>query len=294
MERLSHGFTAAVSHGMPHDCSDALFLSACEAMSSQPPVCGLAPAPVVTAFWTADDWRRLTNTSFNGTQRLPVLSWSGLRRWLHGHCRTLERAAPNLRFSRVRATAVRGLPADAFDEKDPTRQTVSSAAPLQTRQGRLAEEEDSALDLELLVHVMAPAVVSSIRASNFGSGVVYASSPALVLDLSGGCCRPAPTSCWPAQDGEPTLRPSCTHDAAACESGWWGCQLGHTYARAAALDAWRGVASRAEVAVHEWLYVALHVHSATYYHTMGQALPRLMWVRSRRSNAMASRPRALG
>ena len=53
-------------------------------------------------------------------------------------------------------------------------------------------------------------------------------------------------------------------------------------------------AMEAEVAVHEGLFVALHVHSTTYYHTMGQALPRLMWVRSRRSNAMASRPRARG
>jgi len=252
----------------PRMCSraDSLLLTACEAAASRTHACGrvlpLAPLNRTAAYWGG----LLEDAS---TQTPPVLSWSGIQRLVQGgQCRALERDAPNLRFSSIRATAVR-LPSKAFADGPPRSGSSSTPPPLQ-HASRLVEEENGALDLAQLVHVLTPAVVSSIRVKNFGSGVVFASAPALVLDLSGGCCRPTPRTCWPR----------CDDDAAARECGWWGCQHGHEFARNAALDAVRGVASGGSGGGgewHEWLYVALHSHSATYYHATAQTLPRLMW-----------------
>lgn len=244
--------------------ADSLLLTACEAAASRTHACGrvlpLAPVNRTAAYWGA-----LLDVSM---QAPPVLSWSGLQHLVQeGQCHELERDAPNLRFSSIRATAIR-LPSNAFTDGTPRSGSSSTPSPPQLEHASwLLEEENGALDLAQLVHVLTLGVVSSIHVNNFGSGVVFASAPALVLDLSGGCCRPAPRTCWPR----------CDDNAAARECGWWGCQQGHEFARHAALDAVRGVATAAGGEWHEWLYVALHTHSTTYYHTLGQALPRLMW-----------------
>lgn len=73
--------------------------------------------------------------------------------------------------------------------------------------------------------------------------VVLSTNPIAVLDLAGGCCRPVPpVSLQHSQITNYVRRPR------------------------------QGVDTE-----YEWLFLACHSHSSTYFHAMGEAATKLMW-----------------
>lgn len=87
------------------------------------------------------------------------------------------------------------------------------------------------LDLRSPIMVVSPFVV------------LISLHPIAVLDLAGGCCRPAAPIAWM----NPKLREYVlrAHDHVATEYGW--------------------------------LFLACHSHSGTYFHALAEAAPKLMW-----------------
>jgi len=99
-----------------------------------------------------------------------------------------------------------------------------------------------------LVQLASPAIV-------FDGGLVLTSAPTELLDLSGGCCRPAPPvrlNTWVPTSGKQT-RAAVLRD---------GLQRGRPPSLARA---------------HGWLYVAVHWHASSFFHAIGEAIPRVMW-----------------
>ena len=87
-------------------------------------------------------------------------------------------------------------------------------------------------------------------------GVILTSQPAFIIDIAGGCCRPASASCFQLQNGSRCVK-----------------QKEHAFARSAV----EPVLKLPDVRLYPWLYLMTHSHSSTYFHSMGEALPRLLY-----------------
>lgn len=95
-----------------------------------------------------------------------------------------------------------------------------------------------------LVTLTSPAII-------FDGGEILTSSPTALLDLSGGCCRPAP----------PVRLEKWVPDK--------------TRTRGATLRL--GLARRAPslAEAHDWLYIGVHWHATSFFHALGEAFPRV-------------------
>jgi len=90
-------------------------------------------------------------------------------------------------------------------------------------------------------------------------GLVLVAQPLLMLDLGGGCCRPPPP--LPFHSEEP-VRPEDPHTQ-------WLAERGVHFTRI--------VREAGQQPEHEWLLLACHCHSSTYYHAVAEAAPKIIW-----------------
>ena len=81
--------------------------------------------------------------------------------------------------------------------------------------------------------------------------IVISSTPLALLDLAGGCCRPAA----PISPLDRSLKP---------------------YIKADLKGGWKLSEKRKRVD-YEWVYLACHSHSRTYFHGVLEAAPKLLW-----------------
>ncbi|KAL1518871.1 hypothetical protein AB1Y20_003148 [Prymnesium parvum] len=97
------------------------------------------------------------------------------------------------------------------------------------------------------------------------SGIVVTTNAnaTAILDLSEGCCRPGPASCWN------------TSTSAARQQPWIKCaaQPPHSFAE----HMIGTILTRPLVRRYEWIYLATHSHDASYFHAVSETFPRLLW-----------------
>ena len=191
------------------------------------------------------DERLLGELYSRATRRMttPSLSWPTLHHLTQRDtCGELEQRLPQLRFLRV----------GDVGERTMLRREVAQSSTTLTR--------------HLLVHLSGGG-----ESLIGGDGVVMTTNASALLDLSQGCCRPEGASCWQTSE----------QSSAAEWTSWHSCAStgGHAFAAKmiSSVVARPSGGKQRVVRRYDWVYLSHHSHAVTYFHAVGEALPRLLW-----------------